>query len=210
MDSSRTRKTLIEKLRKTNSDSRSWSECYELYWKLVYSVATKSGLSPQSAEDVVQETFIKVSKSIKKFEYDPKKGRFRSWLCLITKQQVANYYRKKKNLPELPSFWNEDPDKPLNEIPDPTNDWDAIWEDEDRKHTMNLALQSLSEKCKPKPLKLFLAHCIKGMAVKEVAAQFQVSDNEVYLAKSRIMPQFEKEVRILSGNTDENKKKPPA
>ena len=48
------------------------------------------------------------------------------------------------------------------------------------------------------------------MAVKEVAAQFQVSDNEVYLAKSRIMPQFEKEVRILSGNTDENKKKPPA
>ena len=129
---------------------------------------------------------------------------------MITKQQVANYYRKKKNLPELPSFWNEDPDKPLNEIPDPTNDWDAIWEDEDRKHTMNLALQSLSEKCKPKPFKLFLAHCIKGMAVKEVAAQFQVSDNEVYLAKSRIMPQFEKEVRILSGNMDENKKPPPA
>ena len=39
MDSAGTRKTLINRLRQTNSDTRSWSEFYELYWKLVYSVA---------------------------------------------------------------------------------------------------------------------------------------------------------------------------
>jgi RNA polymerase sigma-70 factor (ECF subfamily) len=139
-----------------------------------------------------------VSKHIKKFEYDPRKGRFRNWLCLITKQQVANYYRKSKKLPELPSFWNEDPDKPFTEIPDPTNQWDEIWEAEDRKHTMHLALTRLKDKVKPKPYQIFLAHCIKGLPVKKVTELLEVSANEVYLAKSRVMPLFEEEVRVLS------------
>ena len=198
MDASSTRKTLIERLRKTNSDTRSWSEFYDLYWKLVYSVALKAGLSPVDAEDAVQETFLKVSKHIKKFNYDPRKGRFRNWLCLITKQQVANHFRKVNKLPELPGFWNEDPDKPFTEIPDPTNQWDEIWEAEDRKHTMHLALTRLKDKVKPKPYQIFLAHCIKGMAVKEVSELLEVSDNEVYLAKSRVMPMFEEEIKALS------------
>ena len=198
MDASSTRKTLIERLRKTNSDTRSWSEFYDLYWKLVYSVALKAGLSPVDAEDAVQETFLKVSKHIKKFNYDPRKGRFRNWLCLITKQQVANHFRKANKLPELPAFWNEDPEKPFTEIPDPTDQWDEIWEAEDRKHTMHLALTRLKDKVKPKPYQIFLAHCIKGMAVEEVSELLEVSANEVYLAKSRVMPMFEEEIKALS------------
>ena len=68
MDPVGTRKTLINRLRQTNSDTHSWSEFYELYWKLVYSVARKAGLSETDTEDVVQETFLEVSKSIKKFD----------------------------------------------------------------------------------------------------------------------------------------------
>ena len=198
MDAASTRKTLIERLRKTNSDTRSWSEFYDLYCKLVYSVALKAGLSPTDSEDVVQETFLKVSKHIKKFDYDRRRGRFRNWLCLIAKQQVANHYRKTKNLPELPSFWNEDPDKPFNEIPDPTNQWDEIWEEEHRNHTLRLALTRLKDKVNPKPYQIFLAHCIKGMSVGEVAELMEVSANEVYLAKSRVMPLFEEEIQALS------------
>ena len=198
MDAASTRKTLIERLRKTNSDTRSWSEFYDLYCKLVYSVALKAGLSATDSEDVVQETFLKVSKHIKKFDYDRRRGRFRNWLCLIAKQQVANHYRKTKNLPELPSFWNEDPDKPFNEIPDPTNQWDELWEEEHRNHTLHLALTLLKEKVNPKPYQIFLAHCIKGMSVAEVAQLMEVSANEVYLAKSRVMPLFEEEIQALS------------
>ncbi len=198
MDAASTRKTLIERLRKTNSDTRSWSEFYDLYCKLVYSVALKAGLSATDSEDVVQETFLKVSKHIKKFDYDRRRGRFRNWLCLIAKQQVANHYRKTKNLPELPSFWNEDPDKPFNEIPDPTNQWDEIWEEEHRNHTLRLALTRLKDKVNPKPYQIFLAHCIKGMSVSEVAELMEVSANEVYLAKSRMMPLFEEEIQALS------------
>ena len=83
------------------------------------------------------------------------------------------------------------------EIPDPTSDWEAIWETEDRKHTTHLALTRLKDKVKPKPYQIFLAHCIKGMPVKEVANLLEVSDNEVYLAKSRVLPLFEEEIKTL-------------
>ena len=43
-----------------------------------------------------------------------------------------------------------------------------------------------------------LAHCIKGMAVEEVSELLEVSANEVYLAKSRVMPMFEEEIQALS------------
>ena len=65
MDDSATRKTLINRLRKTNSDTRSWAEFYDLYHRLVRSVALKAGLSQIDAEDVVQETFFKVSREAK-------------------------------------------------------------------------------------------------------------------------------------------------
>ena len=210
MDASVTRKTLIERLSKTNSDTRSWSEFYDIYWKLVYSVALKAGLSPVDSEDIVQDTFLKVSKHIGKFQYDSRKGKFRNWLCLITKQQVANQYRKSRNLPELPGFWNEDPDAPHTEIPDPTDNWERLWDEEDRKHTLNIALSRLQAKVSPKHYQIFQAHCVRGMTVAETSELLGVSANEVYLTKSRIMPQFEEEIRIFSGNTAENKKNPPA
>ena len=62
----KTRISLLDRLRKTNSDHESWSEFVHLYDKLVFSVALKSGLSQQDAEDVMQNTFVKVSQNIKK------------------------------------------------------------------------------------------------------------------------------------------------
>ena len=56
----------------------------------------------------------------------------------------------------------------------------------------------MKTKVKPKPYQIFLAHCIKGMDVKEVANIMEVSANEVYLAKSRVMPLFEREIQELS------------
>ena len=63
---------------------------------------------------------------------------------------------------------------------------------------MHLAMIRLQDKVKPKQYQIFRAHCIKGMSVAEVSEMLEVSANEVYLAKSRVMPLFEEEVRDLS------------
>ena len=40
----RTRKSLIERLADWE-DQRTWEEFYQTYWRLIYSVSTKAGLS---------------------------------------------------------------------------------------------------------------------------------------------------------------------
>src|SRR5215831_16799864 len=58
-----TRATLIEKL-KNWQDQASWQEFFDIYWRLIYCVARKAGLSEVEAQDVVQETLVSVAKHI--------------------------------------------------------------------------------------------------------------------------------------------------
>ena len=65
-----TRRSLVERLA-NRSDQRVWQEFFDTYWKLIYSVARKAGLSDAEAQDAVQETIINVAQKIQGFRYDP-------------------------------------------------------------------------------------------------------------------------------------------
>src|SRR5213078_3552165 len=74
-----TRWTLIERL-KNWDDQESWRQFFDTYWKLIYGVAIKSGLTHPEAQDVVQETVMSVCKNMQKFKADPAYSSFKAWL----------------------------------------------------------------------------------------------------------------------------------
>src|SRR3989442_14227685 len=74
-----TRKSLISRL-KNYSDQESWRAFFDVYSKLIYTTAVRAGLDKADAQDVLQETVISVSKAIRRFKYDSRKGSFRNWL----------------------------------------------------------------------------------------------------------------------------------
>jgi DNA-directed RNA polymerase specialized sigma24 family protein len=74
-DSLPTRHSLLSRIRNLG-DSRSWQTFFDTYWRLIYNVARKSGLSDDHAQDVLQETVIAVARKIPDFRYDPAKGSF--------------------------------------------------------------------------------------------------------------------------------------
>jgi len=41
-------------------DDASWQEFFDTYWRLIYGVARKAGLSDAEAQDIVQETVFSV------------------------------------------------------------------------------------------------------------------------------------------------------
>jgi DNA-directed RNA polymerase specialized sigma24 family protein len=63
-------------------------------------VALKSGLSEAEAQEVVQETLLRVAKKVKDFQYDRARGSFKGWLLQLTGWQIANQSRKR--LPVAP------------------------------------------------------------------------------------------------------------
>ena len=70
-----TRHSLLNRL-KDWDDQTSWQEFFDTYWRLIYSVAIKAGLSDAEAQEVVQETVIGVARKISEFKADPAHGSF--------------------------------------------------------------------------------------------------------------------------------------
>src|SRR5712671_3203610 len=88
-----TRRSLLSRLKQWD-DQESWQDFFNTYWKLIYGVALRAGLSASDAEDVVQETIISAARHIPHFKYDPALGSFKSWLLLITRRRINDHLRK--------------------------------------------------------------------------------------------------------------------
>jgi len=190
----RTRRTLLARLRRTRTDEACWSEFFDAYSRLIFSVARKSGLSHADSEDIVQVTVLKVSRYIDRFEFDPARGKFRNWVCMITKQQIANHYRKVNRQP-LIDEWDPDDADSTPEIEDPVNRWDEIWDDEYIGYLNGMVLAKVKRKVSPKQYQIFHLYCIKELTSEKVAEILDVNPNEVYLAKNRVKPVYEEVLR---------------
>src|SRR6188768_4080138 len=88
-----TRRSLLSRLRDCE-DQAGWREFFDTYWRLIYNVARKSGLTDSEAQDVVQETVLTIAKSIGK--YDRKAGSFKGWLLNTTRWRIADQFRKRQ------------------------------------------------------------------------------------------------------------------
>lgn len=64
---------------------------YNRYLKLVYN-RVKSRVPYQEAEDVTQDIFIAVLRSLDNFE---QRSKFSTWLYTIVNRQIADFYRKR-------------------------------------------------------------------------------------------------------------------
>lgn len=75
-----------------NGDQEAFGQLYDRYMPKVYKKVWYS-IPEQDVEDVAQDIFIEVMKSLKSFRSESK---FTTWLWTITKRQIADYYRSKK------------------------------------------------------------------------------------------------------------------
>jgi len=91
-DSLLTRRTLLSRLRNLD-DQESWRTFFNLYWRLLYNVARKSGLDDGGAQEIVQDTVIAVARKMPEFRYDPARGTFRQWLLRITRRRIIDHLR---------------------------------------------------------------------------------------------------------------------
>ena len=99
-------------------DSDSWRTFFDTYWRLIYNVARKSGLSEDQAQEVVQETVIAVARKMPEFRYDPAQGSFKSWLLLICRRRIHDHLRRVYRARELATQGSEELDEmKRNDIP---------------------------------------------------------------------------------------------
>lgn len=193
-----TRATLLQRL-KNWQDRSSWQDFFDTYWKLIYTIALKRGLTEAEAEDVVQETIISVAKHIPNFKYDPAVGSFKAWLLNMTCWRIADQIHKRLPLSDDRSGGeSRSPDtSALNKLMDPeSGDMDKLWNDEWKKQLFQAATDKVKRQ-EPDKFQIFDLYVNKEWPAGKVAKTFQVSVAQVYLAKHRIIEHIKAEVNRL-------------
>ncbi|KXZ33409.1 RNA polymerase subunit sigma-70 [Leptospira santarosai] len=147
-----------------NSESQifDFDGIYSRNYKKIYLFLLNKGASKEEAEEICQETFIKVLNHWDKF--DPSKGNETSWMVTIAKNQFLDSVRKKESSQEV---------KNSHQILEFISNQQIEYEEEDKHQLdlLNASLESLPYLEKNIIVLRFLRKC----TIKETAEKLGIS-----------------------------------
>lgn len=154
---------------------------YDTYYRDVYHFALFYTNNRQEAEDITQETFIKIMKNIGSLQNTE---RLKTWIFSITKHTAIDLKRKQKFIQFLPDWIYE------KESEEATPEKKAIqkkeWEE----------LQEALIKLKPTYRSIIILRGLKEMSVKETAEIMGCSERKVRVDYHRGIQQMKKHIRV--------------
>jgi RNA polymerase sigma-70 factor (ECF subfamily) len=172
--------SLLKRLRdpvQRESAAAAWAEFVELYTPLLYSWATRLGLQPADAADLVQDVFVVLVRKLPDFEYDPQKS-FRAWLRTV----LINRWRDREKHAAVVSQHKA----ALEQVAGP--DQAALVEEaEYREVLVRRALELMQREFRPATWKACWEQVVEGRPAVEVARELGLSVNAVYVARSRVL-----------------------
>ena len=183
--------TLIERVRRRD-DPEAWARFDSIYRPLMREYATLRKLRPDAIEDVVQAGMLQVLKHIQRFDYRPERGGFRAYLRTIIRNLVFTRLRDEKRaaaggdlIARLPAE-EESPDEVF----------DLLWQ---REH-LNAALQLLQRDVSATNYRVFCELMLLGRRAEDVAADFGMTENNVYKIKFRLLRRLRDKLIDLLGD----------
>ncbi len=163
------------------ADSNAWSEFCAQYEEMIRAFARRQGVVGANADDIVQDVLLSLTKAMPGFEYNPEKGRFRSYLKTVVVRAII---RRTEREPGA---------APLSDLDEATRaaatdpSLDDAWEEEWRQQHLRRAMRIVESEFNATDLSSFQAYVLEGKDAAEVAAQMGVSTGQVYTAKHRVL-----------------------
>jgi RNA polymerase sigma-70 factor (ECF subfamily) len=186
-----TRPSLLLRVRDAR-DHEAWRVFTETYAPLVYRYCRQRGLQDADAADVTQEVLAQVARSIRAFQYQPERGRFRDWLGTVTRRKMARFVDK-SNAPGRGT--GGDGDDALNELV-ATDDPD--WTAEFSAHLLAVAMQRVCPEFEPATWRAFQLLWVENRSGVELARELAQTVDSLYVAKSRVLKRLREEVQALA------------
>ena len=182
-----TRQSLLTRL-KDWEDQEGWREFFETYWRLIYTVARRAGLSEAEAQDVVQETLVVVAKQMPGFRYDPARGSFKAWLHTVIRGRLSRHWRKAKVHAAVADRSDPANDPAATDDADPVaaSEFEVLWQAEWEQNLLAAAMRRVQTKVSPRQFLLFSLAVIKQVPLATIRERYDASLPQVYLAKHRV------------------------
>ncbi len=163
-------------------DALAWEEIVQRYHRRIYNICYRFAGSPDDAQDLTQEVFIKMYRTLN--SYDLGRGAFMTWVTTVTRNLLVDHFRKSKQdrmTDSLDTVTSEHEDAmPLSEqIPDKAAPPDRGVQSREMREAVHRALQKLS----PELREAVILRDLQDMDYREIAGVLRVPEGTV---KSRI------------------------
>lgn len=189
-----TRVTLLAQIRDA-SDRDAWREFVDLYAPLVYSYSRNRGLQHADAQNVSQEVFSRVSRAIRSFEYDAQRGQFRSWLGLITHQQMLRHQQRESQAAR--GVGAGECNDVLDGIP---SEVEGAWSEAFNAHIYARSVEAVRAQSDPLEWQVFERIWDRNERPSDVARDLQKQPQWVYQVKFKIVGQLKEEIERLASD----------
>lgn len=162
---------LIERCLK--GDQSAWDAIVALYWRKVFNIAYKFVGRHDEAEDLAQDIFLRLFKSLKTFD---RRANFSTWLVSVSRNLCIDHYRSTRREHELVTH---DVDVVVLAQPSTIDSPHALLERRDRVALVRAALDKLT----PSLRTAVILRDIQELSYQEIADRLGVPEGTV---KSRI------------------------
>jgi RNA polymerase sigma-70 factor (ECF subfamily) len=179
-----------------NGDRKEFAKLVEMYSDSIYRVAIRMLNNPTDAEDVLQETFIKVMRSIENFEG---RSNLSTWLYRIAVNESLMVLRKQK--PEVAvaedDFLDHDDGNsyPAFQI----LDWCCLPEKEfmtnETRKMLNQAIRNLPQSLKS----VFILRDVEGLSIRETSEALDLTETNVKTRLLRARLKLREELTVYFG-----------
>lgn len=172
-----TRPSLLLRIR-NRSDADAWRTFDAIYRPMLQRFAHACGLNDTDAEDVTQHCLAATYRNIGEFAYDPKKGRFKSWLRTMVNNRVRDLLRMRGEQQGDTRAFQQAQERE----PSPDEVFEKIWMEEHLRH----CLHELRMEVEETTFQAFWNYVMEEQPVERVCAELGIKPNNVYTIKWRM------------------------
>lgn len=192
-DSLPTRRSLLSRLRKGGDDA-GWTTFYDTYWRLIFNVARKRGISESDAQEIVQDVLADLAR--KMADYDANLGSFKGWLMLHVRRRIADHWRTgvAQRRDTLPLTNDEMADAQMAD-----HGFETAWDEEWRETWLAAALLRVKSQVSTRNYLVFEMSAVQGASIGEIARTLGLNAAQVYIARHRVGRLLKAELKSIEG-----------
>jgi RNA polymerase sigma-70 factor (ECF subfamily) len=178
--------------RAADGDQGAWDTIIQTYWRRVFNVAYRFVGTYEEAEDLTQEIFLKVFRSLGTFD---RRANFQTWLISVSRNFCIDRYRSGRRDREV---FAREVDAATLQAEAPGLSAHARVERQDRVALLREALRALS----PTLRAAVLLRDIHELSYQEIAAQLGVAEGTVKSRINRGRAELARQIVALRAKTE--------
>ncbi|QDS96195.1 ECF RNA polymerase sigma factor SigE [Roseimaritima multifibrata] len=187
-----TRASLILRLPDA-ADVVAWDEAVAIYAPLIRRLAVAQGMQPADADDLVQEVFSAIARSVSDWLERPDRGGFRTWLLAIARNAALNLLTRRGT--RSLAAGGDDAAGMLADVESPAADISGQFDLEYRREVFRWAAAQVRDQVAEATWSAFWMTHVEGETVADVAKRLRVTVGTVYVSRSRVMNRLQEVVK---------------